>query len=509
MIAPTSSSSSSSSSASTSPSSSPSAAAAAVPAPWRWEDSEDAIVAYGVLFAVLALGAIPALQGSTKLVDLPYFVSLAITTIYIGAHRGLTTKQRQQISIKEGALAPVFASVSLFGLYIIIKYFPDFSLQTFLNAYFWLIGSIAITGSTAPVLRQLTGDFGQKSVTLDIPEGWLAEDDGVTSMTKVTFAPSDIVALTLGLALASAELASGHTNFTLNNLIACLVASDILQLVGLRSFRTAVLLLAGLLIYDVFWVFASPSVIGENVMMTVATSDIITGPTRLLFPRLAGGTGEAASFPFSLLGLGDIAVPGLLACLALRYDGSRSTDMRIRAAAAAEAFTSVFSQIQPGATGRQIADATADAADAAYDNVADLELKQRNNTINGVNENQENGTSSASDREDGSASVGGPPVSDAVLYQRVYFMPVLVAYVVGLTTAFAANSITGLGQPALLYIVPSTLSAVALVALSRSEFGRVWAYTDVPSFGAAVAAAAAFKKEMNDDNSKTSDDKSN
>lgn len=130
-----------------------------------------------------------------------------------------------------------------------------------------------------------------------------------------------------------------------------------------------------------------------------------------------------------------------------RYDGSRSTDMRIRAAAAAEAFTSVFSSIQPGATGRQIADATADAADAAYDMVADTELQQRNNTINGVNENQENGTSSS--EEESSASVGGPPVSDAVLYQRVYFMPVLAAYVVGLVTAFAANSITGLGQPAL------------------------------------------------------------
>ena len=34
--------------------------------------------------------------------------------------------------------------------------------------------------------------------------------------------------------------------------------------------------------------------------------------------RIAGGSGEAADFPFSLLGLGDIAVPGILACLALR-----------------------------------------------------------------------------------------------------------------------------------------------------------------------------------------------
>lgn len=61
-------------------------------------------------------------------------------------------------------------------------------------------------------------------------------------------------------------------------------------------------MLAGLLLYDVFWVFGSPSVIGDNVMLTVATSDIVSGPTRLLFPRIAGGTGEASNFPFSLLG---------------------------------------------------------------------------------------------------------------------------------------------------------------------------------------------------------------
>lgn len=34
----------------------------------------------------------------------------------------------------------------------------------------------------------------------------------------------------------------------------------------------------------------------------MATSDILTGPIRLLFPRLPGSMGEAADFPFSLLG---------------------------------------------------------------------------------------------------------------------------------------------------------------------------------------------------------------
>lgn len=62
--------------------------------------------------------------------------------------------------------------------------------------------------------------------------------------------------------------------------------------------------------YDVFWVFGSPKVIGDNVMLTVATSKLVDGPFKLLFPRAIGGVGEAANYPFSLLGLGDVAVPG-------------------------------------------------------------------------------------------------------------------------------------------------------------------------------------------------------
>jgi minor histocompatibility antigen H13 len=75
-----------------------------------------------------------------------------------------------------------------------------------------------------------------------------------------------------------------------------------------------------LLVYDVFWVFGSASVTGDNVMLTVATSDLISAPTRLLFPRVLGGSSasEIGAFPYSLLGLGDVVVPGLLAGLALR-----------------------------------------------------------------------------------------------------------------------------------------------------------------------------------------------
>ncbi len=42
--------------------------------------------------------------------------------------------------------------------------------------------------------------------------------------------------------------------------------------------------------------------VGENVMLPVDTSDVVTGPIRLLFPRIPGSIGEASTFPFSLLG---------------------------------------------------------------------------------------------------------------------------------------------------------------------------------------------------------------
>ncbi|DBB05845.1 hypothetical protein WJX82_011264 [Trebouxia sp. C0006] len=428
---------------------------------WKWENSPDAVKAYTALLGFLALGQIPALR-HVRFVDLPYFIGLASMTIYIGAHRGLCTKVRQQISIKEGALAPFAASAALFAGYLVVKFFPNLNLQAFLNLYFWLIGSIAIFGALQSPLRQSAGPLGQTSLQFTVPEGLLLDDSG-DSITDAQLAPSDIATILVAITAATIDLRAGHQNFTLNNMIACLVATDILQLLGLKSFRTGAVMLAGLLLYDVFWVFGSPSVIGDNVMLTVATSDIVSGPTRLLFPRIAGGTGEASSFPFSLLGLGDIAVPGLLACLALRYDASRAINMGARADAAAEALKGAFSQMDPASSGRQMADTAAEAAGTAVDKVADAESDQR-------------------ERSEGASTSGSPhavvEISDAVLQQRTYFVPTMAAYVIGLGIAFGANAITKLGQPALLYLVPATFTAITLTAASRGEIGRLWKYTD-------------------------------
>lgn len=56
----------------------------------------------------------------------------------------------------QGLLAPFAASLSLLGIYLVVKYLPDLSLQTFLDAYFFLLGSFAISGAAASLLKVLS-----------------------------------------------------------------------------------------------------------------------------------------------------------------------------------------------------------------------------------------------------------------------------------------------------------------------------------------------------------------
>lgn len=69
----------------------------------------------------------------------------------------------------------------------------------------------------------------------------------------------------------------------------------------------------GLFFYDIFWVFCTP------VMVSVAQK--FDAPIKLLFPRaMEAAVAAGAKRPFSMLGLGDIVIPGIFVALMLRYD---------------------------------------------------------------------------------------------------------------------------------------------------------------------------------------------
>jgi len=426
---------------------------------WKWEETGDAVLAYGALVGTLLVGQ-SGLLGQFKGGDLPYFVSLAVCTIYVGSHRALTSKARQNISLGQGALAPVLASVSLFGAYLVIKFLPDLDLQSVINAYFWLLGCLAVAGALPGPLKTLGGPLGAAKVEISVPEGMLINEKG-EFLDKADVSLTDVLAVALGVAAASADLACGHTNFTLNNLIACLIAADLLQLVGLKSFKAAGALLVGMALYDVFWVFGSTAlptdvVGGDSVMVTVATSQALTGPIKLLFPRPGIIPGD---FPWQILGLGDIAIPGLLACLALRYDASRTPDMRSRGLAAADAIMNTTKKLPKGMKESDVMVALGDAALDAYDEMADADDLGKQG-------------------RGGEGAVDVPSVPRETMNNRKYFGTVVLAYVVGLLFAFGANAVTKMGQPALLYLTPATLGALIVASDNGGDFQRLLAYED-------------------------------
>uniref|UniRef100_A0A3Q1F9F4 Histocompatibility (minor) 13 n=1 Tax=Acanthochromis polyacanthus TaxID=80966 RepID=A0A3Q1F9F4_9TELE len=96
-----------------------------------------------------------------------------------------------------------------------------------------------------------------------------------------------------------------------NNLFGLAFALNGVELLHLNNVSTGCILLGGLFVYDVFWVF------GTNVMVTVAKS--FEAPIKLVFPQDLLEKGLEAS-NFAMLGLGDIVIPGIFIALLLRFD---------------------------------------------------------------------------------------------------------------------------------------------------------------------------------------------
>ena len=122
-----------------------------------------------------------------------------------------------------------------------------------------------------------------------------------------------------------------------NNALGLAFSLTGIEQLSLGSVKTGTLLLCGLFVYDVFWVFCTP------VMVSVAKN--FDAPIKLLFPRAAQPTAAAAAAaaaallnasaddaagpaspkkrPFNMLGLGDIVIPGVFLALVLHMDVAR------------------------------------------------------------------------------------------------------------------------------------------------------------------------------------------
>ncbi|KAG0578283.1 hypothetical protein KC19_4G011100 [Ceratodon purpureus] len=361
---------------------------------WQWTKTNQELIAYSLLLAAVPIGTILPLVGY-QWSGAFYFLFLAVWTVYVGSHRSLGKKPPQSVSFKQGLAAPLLCSVSLFGFYSLLRFFPNLDIRTFISAYLGVAGVVAVASNLAPPLRSILPNDDQTAWRIDFPK-WLVVDED--EPVHVTLTPADAVATIVGIAAAIASKQAGAP-FTLNNFIAVCIVTELLQLLSLGSFATAAAMLSGLLLYDVFWVFGSSHVFGDNVMVTVATSPAFDGPMKLIFPNMIANSPN----PYSILGLGDIAVPGLLIALMLRFDRSRSKSLA-----------------------------------GADDEIDAQELPA----------------------------------------DKTYFITCIASYIFGLTVTVVANSVSGAAQPALLYLVPSLLFGVFIVAASRREASLLLEYKE-------------------------------
>ena len=223
---------------------------------------------------------------------------------------------------------PLIGSAVLVSLFVAFRFLPRHLVNAALTLYFVALGTAALAATVLPFVEAA------------FPAGVRARAYTLAKGLRIPYAlpdPTD-VEVTVPEAVAGVAAAAGclwygaRKHWLANNALGLAFSLTGIEHLSLGSVSTGAILLGGLFVYDVFWVFCTP------VMVTVAKS--FDAPIKLLFPRslaaARGVVGAAASAaasaaskktaatgaPFSMLGLGDIVIPGIFVALLLRFDRS-------------------------------------------------------------------------------------------------------------------------------------------------------------------------------------------
>ncbi|PAV91134.1 hypothetical protein WR25_10953 [Diploscapter pachys] len=129
-------------------------------------------------------------------------------------------------------------------------------------------------------------------------------------LLKIDFDTHDLIALFFCLSVGISHVMQRH--WITNNIIGIAFSIYGIEYLHLSSFKAGSFLLAGLFVYDVFWVFAT------DVMTSVAKG--IDAPILLQFPQDIFINGWKDAKKHSMLGLGDIVIPGVFIALLRRFD---------------------------------------------------------------------------------------------------------------------------------------------------------------------------------------------
>jgi len=237
---------------------------------------------------------------------------MAVTPIYIGSHLSLKQKGGRETMTSEDAWKfPFIGSAVLFGLYILFKVFSKEYINLLLTGYFLLFGILAVSGTIKPLFDPLFGKLPLIPWKYSFRPFWKNKD---SELIEIELDKADILSLIVGTSIGVWYVLTKH--WIANNILGLSFSIQGISLLSLGSYKVGCILLSGLFFYDIFWVF------GTDVMVTVAKS--FDAPVKLLFPKDL----FAEQLQFSMLGLGDIVIPGIFIALLLRFDAKRTNNLK-------------------------------------------------------------------------------------------------------------------------------------------------------------------------------------
>jgi minor histocompatibility antigen H13 len=277
-----------------------------------------------------AYATIGGLWVGSQVVTIPYVIHLLVLVtaiLYVACHDSLMLREvipegeeghdpdatRETLKKEDAYQFPLFGSLSLVSLYLAFKFLGKDLVNLLIGAYFGLVGCGALTVTLSPFVEMIAPkSFTQKKIgwekKLEHPlPTWILPSP---LDLGIEFTLTDLIAFVKALVIVGFYFNGKH--WALNNVLGISFCLQGISKLSLGTYKIAAILLAGLFLYDIFWVF------GTDVMVTVAKN--LDGPIKILFPRSLVPDAVTGKLELSLLGLGDIVIPGFFLSLLLRFD---------------------------------------------------------------------------------------------------------------------------------------------------------------------------------------------
>jgi minor histocompatibility antigen H13 len=247
---------------------------------------------------------------------IPVYYLVTIHTcllVYLGCVESLALFQKtrsgeneekiETMKQKDAWMFPVIGSCTLFGLYLLFKIFHKDYVNIMFHFYFTIIGTYSVKAIIYEKLVKVSLFFNYSKVPVFTVPKIPYLNDAPAQISQL-----DIISYILGGVFGAAYFVT--KNWTLNNIFGICFSIFGIANIFLGQFKVGFILLCLLFFYDIFWVF------GTDVMVTVAKN--LDGPIKLMFPKAPGYGTEIKDF--SIIGLGDIVIPGVFVALMIRYD---------------------------------------------------------------------------------------------------------------------------------------------------------------------------------------------